>query len=68
MLFLRIRRASAGQGVLGSQYRIEYTPGLTPPIPWTTLTNVTLTTSPMVFIDYESPSSAKRFYQAVPLP
>jgi hypothetical protein len=35
---------------------------------WTTLTNITLPSSPYLFIDTDSPSYAKRFYRAILLP
>jgi len=33
---------------------------------WLTLTNVTATTEPFIYIDYNSPASPRQFYRAVP--
>jgi hypothetical protein len=53
---------------VGSNYRIDYTPALADPPQWTVLTNVTLPSTPYVFIDFDSPTQAKRFYRAVAAP
>jgi Tol biopolymer transport system component/N-acetylneuraminic acid mutarotase len=55
-------------GTIGSQYRVEYAPSLKEPRTWTSLTNVTLSSSPFLVIDYDSPMAPKRFYRALPLP
>jgi hypothetical protein len=50
-------------GVPGWTYRIEYTTSLQEPINWTTATNLTLTTSPQVWLDMASATPPKRFYR-----
>ncbi len=55
-------------GPAGSNYRIETVPAVGGTNTWQTLTNVTLTTSPSVFFDMDSPNYPTRFYRAVPLP
>ncbi|MBI5772361.1 MAG: choice-of-anchor D domain-containing protein, partial [Verrucomicrobia bacterium] len=54
-------------GPIGANYRVEYTTNLAS-TNWTTLTNIALPAQPYIYIDYDSPGSARRFYQAVPLP
>jgi len=54
-------------GPAGSQYRIEYNDDLST-ANWVTLTNVTLTSTPSLFVDPNSPQHRARFYRAVPLP
>ena len=51
--------------VIGSQYRVEYTDNLEPSATWTVATNLTLTTSPQVWIDLTSAHVPKRFYRAI---
>jgi hypothetical protein len=52
-------------GPIGRQYDIQYTASLDGTPVWTQLERVTLTTSPMVYIDYTSPGQGKRFYRAL---
>ena len=51
---------------VGSQYRIEYTDSLEPPVTWSSLTNLTLATSPYIHVDLTSGGAPKRFYRATP--
>jgi hypothetical protein len=50
-------------GQAGATYEIDYKNSLNASN-WTTLTNLVLPTSPYLFIDTTSPSSASRFYRA----
>ena len=52
-------------GPIGAQYHIEATPALGP-TNWTTLTNVTITSQPYIYVDYSTPTNSKQFYRAVP--
>jgi sugar lactone lactonase YvrE len=54
------------QGSVGGQYRIDYATSLSPtPVVWTPLTTLTLTNSPVLYVDTSSPTSSARFYRAV---
>jgi hypothetical protein len=55
-------------GPVGGQYRVEFAPRIGTPTDWQLLTHVTLTTSPYVFIDYDSPGAESRYYRAVLVP
>jgi hypothetical protein len=55
------------QSVAGTEFRIEFLDILDPSSGWQMLTNIMIQASPHVFIDYESPNHASRFYRAVPL-
>ena len=55
-------------GAVGSACRIEVTSDLVNTNVWTTLTNLTLPSSPYDFIDKSTPQPLRRFYRAVPLP
>jgi hypothetical protein len=55
-------------GPVGASYRIEYTPALGGTNTWQTLTNVSLTTSPSVFFDMDSPNRPSSYYRALPIP
>jgi hypothetical protein len=50
------------QGALGARYRVQTSPSL-PALEWTDLTNVVMTTSPLVLTD--APPATARFYRAV---
>jgi hypothetical protein len=50
-------------GVVGRTYRIEYVTDLQQTNTWTTLANVTLTSSIQVWIDMDSAGQPKRFYR-----
>jgi hypothetical protein len=52
-------------GPLGAQYLIESTPALGP-TNWITLTNVTITSQPYIYVDYSTPTNKYQFYRAVP--
>lgn len=52
-------------GVHGATYQIQYATNLNAPINWTTLTNVTLTSSPYLFFDASSAGRPQRFYRAL---
>jgi hypothetical protein len=49
-------------GPIGGTYRIEYRNELDPADTWRPAATVTLTTSPSVWIDQDSPKQAHRFY------
>lgn len=53
-------------GVVDANYRIEYTDDLTQQSGWTTLTAITLITSPQTVYDPTSPARRQRFYRVVP--
>lgn len=58
-------------GTVGCQYRIDYTTFLNPNpslTAWTTLTTLTLMSSPFLYVDTTAPATGTRFYRAVPLP
>lgn len=55
-------------GPVGQQYQIQYATSLQEPVTWTNLEVITLTTSPLLYIDQSSPGKAQRFYRAVPTP
>jgi hypothetical protein len=52
-------------GPLGSYYEVDYTTSLTPPIAWTLLTTVKLTSSPQNVLDTTAGAANSRYYQAV---
>ena len=57
------------QGTIGCQYRIDYTTFLNPNpslTVWTTLTTITLPSSPFLYVDTTA-VSGNRFYRVVPL-
>jgi hypothetical protein len=57
------------QGTIGCQYRIDYTTFLNPNpslTVWTTLTTITLPSSPFLYVD-TTVVSGNRFYRVVPL-
>ncbi|MEY2410478.1 MAG: hypothetical protein QOF48_3148 [Verrucomicrobiota bacterium] len=54
-------------GVPGRTYRIEATPASGMPA-WQTITNLTLPSSPYIWIDYDSPGMATRLYRVAELP
>ena len=55
-------------GLPGRTYRIESTPDLVLTNNWLFRTNLSLPVSPLVWIDYDSPSTTNRFYRATILP
>ena len=55
-------------GVVGGAYRIEATSDLVNTNVWTTLTNLTLPSSPYDFMDKSTPQPLRRFYRAFPVP
>ncbi len=55
-------------GTVNSHYRIEFQPAVVGANTWQMLTNVTLTASPSVFFDIDSPKFPMRYYRAVPIP
>ena len=55
-------------GVVGRAYRIEHSTQIEAPGTWQTLTNLVLSTSPQIWIDWGSPQKPKRFYRALLLP
>ena len=55
-------------GAVGANYQIDYMNALGGTNTWQTLSNVTLTASPSVFFDMDSPNQPKRFYRALLIP
>jgi hypothetical protein len=49
---------------VGSNYLIQATSNL--PAGWTTLTNITLSSQPYIYVDYNSVTNKQQFYRAVP--
>ncbi|MHB8522349.1 MAG: immunoglobulin domain-containing protein [Limisphaerales bacterium] len=52
-------------GTPGKTYRIDYSEDVNGPVTWTTLTNVTLATTPQVWVDVSQPIGSSRFYRVV---
>jgi len=52
-------------GGIGTHYRIDAAPYLAP-TNWTTVTNLTVTTQPFIYVDYTSGTNRMQFYRAVP--
>lgn len=55
-------------GVVGRQYRLDFTDYVTGATNWITLTNFTLNTNPTTIIDTLSAGATNRYYRAVLLP
>jgi hypothetical protein len=55
-------------GIIGRTYTIQYARNLQSTNDWQTVTNLVLSVTPQVWIDYDSPSSPRRFYRAALLP
>jgi hypothetical protein len=55
-------------GTTGRTYRIEYATQIQGPANWTTATNLTLTSSPQVWVDPTAAIGEKRIYRTVLLP
>jgi NHL repeat len=55
-------------GMLGRSYRIEFTGSLAESNAWTPASFITLTSSPTLWFDADSPNRQNRFYRAVLLP
>ena len=55
-------------GPVGSSYTIQYTTDISGTPVWTTLGTLTLTSSPMMYLDMTPATQVKRFYRAVPQP
>ena len=52
-------------GTIGARYEIQYTTDVAEPVTWHKAATVSLTQSPKVWIDHDSPGQPKRFYRAV---
>lgn len=52
-------------GQVGATYQVLYTTNLQEAAPWQVLTNIILPSNPYVLLDWDSPNSPKRFYQAI---
>src|SRR5690606_25281508 len=52
------------RGRPGDQFRLEYQDALDSSGEWHELTEITLTEAVQIWIDYDSPNEAKRFYRA----
>ena len=52
------------RGSPGDQFRLEYQNALDSSGQWHELSQITLTESMQIWIDYDSPDAAKRFYRA----
>jgi len=57
-------------GTTGRTYRIEYATETKTPVQWNAITNVTLNTTPLLWLDQEAAVGAKRFYRVTlqPMP
>ncbi|HXP62340.1 MAG TPA: hypothetical protein VN829_17720, partial [Dongiaceae bacterium] len=64
-LDLKLLAAVYLTGPIGSTYDIEAASALAP-TDWITVTNVTITTQPFIWVDYSSATNAEQFYRAVP--
>jgi|SRR6266850_924073 len=67
-LSLRMYAGLTIDGQQGQNYRIEYVDALRPTTTWQSLTTVTLTNTPYLYIDTDSVNFPQRFYRALPLP
>jgi hypothetical protein len=56
------------KGIPGHTYRIDYLNQFQSGTNWQTLTNLVLPATPHIWIDYESPAAAKRYYRVAELP
>jgi hypothetical protein len=56
------------RGQIGANYQIQYSTNLNNPAVWMPLTNITLLTSPYLFIDPTPAHSPARFYRALLIP
>jgi hypothetical protein len=54
-------------GIVGALYRIDYSNDVGTPINWTTLTTLTLPSSPYIYVDLTSAGQPKRFYRVIKL-
>ena len=52
-------------GIPGNTYEVDYANSVTPPVTWTPLTTVTLTTFTQFVVDSSSPMSNTRFYRVI---
>jgi hypothetical protein len=52
------------RGEIGDKFKLEYRDQLQNPDVWNVVTNVTLTTSESIWIDYSTPEGTNRFYRA----
>ena len=52
------------QGIVGENYRIDFSTAL-PPVDWQVLTNIVLPSSPYLFFDTTGPVVGQRIYRAV---
>jgi hypothetical protein len=52
-------------GTIGKTYRVEYTADLRGTSGWTVATNVTLATTPHLFVDVQAATLPKRLYRVV---
>lgn len=68
MLSLKMYAGLTISGQTGTTQRIEYTTNFANPTLWRTLTDLSLSNPPQLFIDTSSPYSPRRFYRAVTLP
>jgi formylglycine-generating enzyme required for sulfatase activity len=64
-LTLRLSSGLEVTGTAGGLYTIEYTTSLTQPIPWRSLTNLTLPASPYLVPGTAPADTGSRFYRAV---
>jgi hypothetical protein len=55
-------------GTVGANYDIQVSNDIGDPKNWTTVTNLTLQSSPFFFLDSESPNFRERFYRAILVP
>jgi hypothetical protein len=51
---------------IGTHVTVQYTTSLSPPVQWTDLTNITITTMPTIVFDFGAPEAAHRNYRIVP--
>jgi hypothetical protein len=56
-------------GPINQQYEIQYTTSLDEPVTWTPLTTITLTSSPLLYVDTSVTANSQphRYYRAVPM-
>lgn len=66
---LKLYAGTTLAGPVGQKFRVEYADQIEgEPGDWKELTTVTLASSPMVVIDWDSPGKPRRFYRGIALP
>jgi len=62
---LKLVPAVTFTGTVGGKYLVEYRNEFTPTNTWLSLTNITLQSSPSIFLDFEGGGKEQRFYRLI---